>query len=84
MYKKDFQKMSVSPYRGWFRFSGVGHNKITEIQQEYMSCGTQYPGYMAGEHPAPEDGIVKRMIQFTTSATNYNGQRAEIFVKLVT
>ena len=30
-YKKDYRKMATSPYRGWFRFSGVGHNKITEV-----------------------------------------------------
>jgi len=80
-YKKDYRKMATSPYRGWFRFSGVGHNKITEVQQEYLSCGTQYPGWMTEEHPAVEDGVVKRTIAFTTSATAYTGKTSEIFVK---
>ncbi|XP_063691658.1 uncharacterized protein LOC134823987 [Bolinopsis microptera] len=80
-YKKDYRKMEISPYRGWFRFTGVGDNKITEIQQEYQSCGTQYPGWMLTAHPSAEDGVVKRTIAFTTTATNYNGQRADIYVK---
>ena len=80
-YKSDYRKMDTSPYRGWFRFTGTGHNRITEIQQEYISCGVQYPGWLYGEHPTPEEGVVKRNLAFTTSATAYTSKKQEIFVR---
>jgi len=80
-YKRDYQKMDTSPYRGWFRFTGVGHNRITEVQQEYMSCGTQYPGWLNGEHPSAEEGVVRRIVSFTTAASTYTSTTSEIFIK---
>ena len=80
-YKRDYQKMDTSPYRGWFRFTGVGHNRITKVQQEYMSCGTQYPGWLNGEHPSAEEGVVRRIVSFTTAASTYTSTTSEIFIK---
>jgi len=80
-YKTDYKKMSTSPYRGWFRFTGAGHNKITEVQQEFQSCGTYYPAWLNGEHPAAEDGVVLRQLSLTTAVSTYTSKKQDIFIR---
>lgn len=80
-YNTDYRKMDTAPYRGWFRFEGVGNNRITEVQQEYQSCGVQYPGWMKQEHPTEEEGVVMRTLHLTTSATAYTGRSENIYAR---
>jgi cysteine-rich repeat protein len=46
----------------WHRFLDPAGTVIPLTQPSLYSCGTDAPGYMLGDYPAPEDGIVNRTV----------------------
>ena len=50
---------------GWYRFGGgAGTRMYTSCRSSRYYCNTNYPGYMSGNHPSVNDGIVTRTVYF--------------------
>ncbi|XP_058968130.2 uromodulin-like [Pocillopora verrucosa] len=50
---------------GWYRFVGAAGTKMPTTRVPTNRCGTQWPGWLDGAHPAVEDGEVFRKVCFT-------------------
>ncbi|XP_067047327.1 uromodulin-like isoform X2 [Acropora muricata] len=49
---------------GWYRFQGQAGRQLPTICPPEHRCNTDLPGWMNGNHPNVEDGIVKRQVCF--------------------
>ncbi|XP_067047323.1 uromodulin-like isoform X1 [Acropora muricata] len=49
---------------GWYRFQGQAGRQLPTICPPVQRCNTDLPGWMNGNHPNVEDGIVKRQVCF--------------------
>ena len=49
---------------GWYRFQGQAGRQLPTICPPTHRCNTDIPGWMNGNHPNVEDGIVKRQVCF--------------------
>lgn len=49
----------------WFAFNGSAGNRIATSCVESRYCGTDAPGWMPGEHPKAEEGVVRRSACFS-------------------
>ena len=49
---------------GWYRFQGQAGRQLPTICPPVHRCNTDIPGWMNGNHPNVEDGIVKRQVCF--------------------
>lgn len=48
----------------WHQFVGDAGNKMPNSCVPTQRCGTHAPGWMNGEHPKKEDGVVNREVCF--------------------
>ncbi|XP_028518396.1 uncharacterized protein LOC114576278 [Exaiptasia diaphana] len=58
-------KCDVSKPQGWYRFTGQSGTRMTTACVKKHHCGTQYPGWLRGDHPSIQDGNVTRTVCFT-------------------
>ena len=49
---------------GWYRFTDAAGTRMPTSEVPQHHCGTHAPGWMVGEHPKKEDGVVKRKVCF--------------------
>ena len=49
---------------GWYRFSGDAGTQMADSCVNRDHCGTRYPGWLNGTHPAVADGAVQRQVCF--------------------
>ena len=50
---------------GWYRFGGpAGTQMYASCRSSRYYCNSDYPGYLNGNHPGPNDGIVSRQVCF--------------------
>lgn len=55
---------------GWYRFvGGAGTQMPTQAPGTY-ACGTDFPGWLVGRHPAPGDGVSPRKMCFQDANNN--------------
>ena len=50
---------------GWFALNGSAGTQIATTCVASEHCGTIAPGWMPGEHPRAEEGVVKRFVCFS-------------------
>ena len=64
----------------WIRFKGSGGTVIPEYAPPIHHCGANAPGWIRGDHPAVNDGIVERQLCY-----HFNGDECifqyEIFIR---
>jgi len=51
--------------KGWYRFEGDAGTKMPTICVKKGKCGTDFPGWLRGNHPTVADGEVDRQVCFT-------------------
>lgn len=54
---------------GWYRFTDAAGTRMPTSEVPQHHCGTHAPGWMVGEHPKKEDGVVKRKVCFHWSSS---------------
>ena len=47
---------------GWYRFQGAAGDRMADKCVPAYHCGTQYPGWLNGPHPAVSEGVVNRTV----------------------
>lgn len=72
---------------GWVRFvftdtAGNVRGFLPEVPPTggVSACGTNFPGWLNGNHPSVRDGIVSRTVCFSTSSTSNCGASGTAFV----
>ncbi|KXJ24116.1 Oncoprotein-induced transcript 3 protein [Exaiptasia diaphana] len=50
---------------GWYRFTGHAGTEMATSCVAMYHCGTQYPGWLLGSHPAATDGRINKTVCFT-------------------
>lgn len=63
-------KCDVSKPKGWYRFSGQAGTHMSTTCIKKYHCGTEYPGWLRGNHPSIQDGNVTRTVCFTKDDDN--------------
>ncbi|KAK3723811.1 hypothetical protein QZH41_019494 [Actinostola sp. cb2023] len=58
-------KCDVSLPQGWYRFTGQSGTRMATSCVKKHHCGTQYPGWLRGNHPSTDEGQVARTVCFT-------------------
>lgn len=57
-------KCDVNIPKGWYRFTGQSGTSIATSCVEKYHCGTQYPGWLHGNHPSVVEGRVTQTVCF--------------------
>ena len=47
---------------GWYRFQGAAGDRIPDTCVPVAHCGTSAPGWIIGNHPTVEEGVVARNV----------------------
>lgn len=47
---------------GWYRFEGAAGDRMLDECVPFRSCGTYAPGWMQGNHPRVDEGVVTRKV----------------------
>ena len=54
---------------GWYRFVGAAGTKMPTTRVPPYRCGTDWSGWLNGDHPTVEDGEVRRTVCFSDRST---------------
>ncbi|XP_078348187.1 uncharacterized protein LOC144633234 isoform X3 [Oculina patagonica] len=60
--KCDRNDLAASP--AWYRFTDAAGTRMPTSPVAKHHCGTHAPGWMNGQHPSKDDGVVKRKVCF--------------------
>jgi len=63
---------------GWYRFQGAAGDRMADKCIPMDHCGTQYPGWLSGEHPTVAEGVVIRRICFSVYQCCYWNQNIRV------
>ena len=66
--KCDRNDLSASP--SWYRFTDAAGTRMPTSPVAINHCGTHAPGWLNGQHPKKEDGVVTRKVCFHWSNNN--------------
>ena len=68
---------------GWYRFVGAAGTKMPTTRVPSYRCGTDWSGWLDGDHPTVEDGEVHRKVCFSNrpSTTPLCRYSTKIYVK---
>ena len=55
--------------KGWYRFVGAAGTKMPTTRVPSYRCGTDWSGWLDGDHPTVEDGEVRRTVCFSDRST---------------
>ena len=58
----------------WYRFMGAAGTRMPTSPPPELSCGTHAPGWMQGNYPAVQDGIVQRTVCYSWVGNTCNWQ----------
>ena len=50
---------------GWYRFMGAAGNQIADRCVPAKRCGTHATGWLSGNHPTVEEGVVTRKVCYS-------------------
>ena len=50
---------------GWYRFQGAAGDRMPDKCVLMYRCGTEYPGWLSGTHPAITEGVVTRKVCYS-------------------
>ena len=60
--KCDRNDLASSP--AWYRFTDAAGTRMPTSPVAIHHCGTHAPGWMSGQHPTKDDGVVQRKVCF--------------------